>query len=286
VLVHNELCRTRDLSSRWPPTSTSHPCNANPLDTPPPTPSKYVKLLNHLLGADMTDDKHIDVEAEFDKFVRTYGGTVLKDNLPKNPTFNNADYVFPQHTTIAELKCLQHDPSTDPDFQKKVATCWIKWHRAGLLPEEIPDVFRSDLLPTDVFRELKALYSANLRGVIKKANRQIRETREALNLTRYKGLLLLASDGNYALQPKTLQILTFEILGGSCREIQNVVFFSVNMASSVPNSESPAFLWIPFYKSKEVALSEEAMTSLAAGWKHHHESLLGKTLKDLGLPLQ
>ena len=238
------------------------------------------------LGADVKDDKHIDVEAEFDSFVRTYGGTVLKDTLPKNPTFNNADYVFPQHSTIAELKCLQHDPSTDPDFQKKVAACWIKWHRAGILPDEIPDMFRSDLLPANVFRELKALYSANLRGVIKKANRQIRETREALKLTGYKGLLLLASDGNYALQPKTLQALTFEILRGSCREIQNVVFFSVNMASSVPNSDSPAFLWIPYCRSEELAMSEESMTRLAPGWKHHHESLLGKKLVDLGLPLQ
>ena len=78
-------------------------------------------------------DRAIDVEREFDVFVRNYGGTVVKGTLSRSPSFDNADYVFPMHKIVVELKYLQDDKLEDKAFPAKVALYWAKWVGRGVV---------------------------------------------------------------------------------------------------------------------------------------------------------
>ena len=49
----------------------------------------------------------LNVESTFDAFVKSAGGYLVADRLPKSPAFENADYLFESPRVIVELKTLQ-----------------------------------------------------------------------------------------------------------------------------------------------------------------------------------
>src|SRR3712207_2463861 len=51
----------------------------------------------------------LPVEPTFDAFVRSVGGRLVSEMLPKSPDFENADYLFSEPKVIAELKQLDND---------------------------------------------------------------------------------------------------------------------------------------------------------------------------------
>src|SRR3989442_13754046 len=65
--------------------------------------------------------------------VRGIGGLVLEDSL-NNPQFSNADYWFPEHQVIAELKCLTENLASKREFNDRVSNLHASWVRKGLLP--------------------------------------------------------------------------------------------------------------------------------------------------------
>lgn len=56
-------------------------------------------------------EPHIPVNAEnfFTNFVAKIGGELISSNLPPSPSFDNADFYFPEYSVVAELKCIQTD---------------------------------------------------------------------------------------------------------------------------------------------------------------------------------
>ena len=70
--------------------------------------------------------EYTDIERTFDSFVKSIGGTVLKEQIAGDPTFDNADYIFHDLQIVAELKCLENDKLNDPNYMNKIATAWSK----------------------------------------------------------------------------------------------------------------------------------------------------------------
>jgi hypothetical protein len=225
---------------------------------------------------------HISIEPAFDGFVESIGGVVLKKQIGASPSFENADYVLHQQKIVAELKCLEDNKLDDPDYMAKIEAAWRKWEGLGYVTGEIPEQIVLNTLPPCCGREMVTIASAPLKGVIKKANRQIRETKDKLNLPTYKGLLLLANDGNYALPPNTLDQLVGGILSVGYTSINCYVLLSVNMVAQVPGVEIPCMVWMPSFRSEEESIRPEVMKFLHVKWKSYHERLTGQTYRCFG----
>lgn len=224
----------------------------------------------------------INIEPAFDGFVESIGGVVLKNQVGASPCFENADYILHQQQIVAELKCLEDNKLDDAGYMAKIEAAWRKWKDLGCVTGDTPEQIVLSDLPPCCGRELVTIASAPLKGVIKKANRQIRQTKDKLNLPTYKGLLLLVNDGNYALPPNTLNQLVGGILTGGYTSINCYVLLSVNMVAQVPGVEIPCMVWMPSFRSEEESIRPEIMDSLRDGWKSYHEQLTGRTYRCFG----
>ena len=207
---------------------------------------------------------------------------MLKENLDGNPKFYNADYIFHDLQIVAELKCLENNKLTDANYMSKIKTAWHKWRRAGLVKGPTPETIVVNSLPQQCCRELTSIASKYLKSPIKKANRQIRETKNVLKLPHYKGLLLLANDGNYAWPPDTLVHLAGGILYSGYTSIDNAVIFSVNMLAEVPGVDVPCRLWMPGGRNTPDAISPETLKLLAHQWFNFHDNLTGHANRRFG----
>lgn len=190
-----------------------------------------------------------EVEPLVHEFVREFGGEVVADLLSESPDFPNADYLFRADGVIAELKCLQSDFAAPPAIQEKVAGLYRDWFKEGSVTPGM--LWRPDELPRDKRRKLKALYTKPLQRVIRKANRQLRETAAHFDMNDARRLLLIANDGLYSLESLPIVWSLADILQrGIYSNIDGFVYFMVNSYVEVPGDEYARQLWIPLYDER------------------------------------
>lgn len=136
-----------------------------------------------------------DFEATFKEFVKDFGGEVL----PESSVSSTADYLFRKQNIVGELKCLLKD-QTDA-MNAKVASIvqeWVKknkklppgWIRGDQFIYEIKNQ------PKDIQDAWLAVLRRPVEDLIRDANRQIRDTKDAMNLPSAKGLILIFNDNN------------------------------------------------------------------------------------------
>src|SRR6266567_2712992 len=149
----------------------------------------------------MQEPPHLHIESSFNEFVKEFNGELVSELLPDNPPFKNADYLFRNDNVIAELKCLQKDILEEPDIKAKVNALYDVWVHKGLV-RPAWGTFEVNVanLPLECQREVYGLIKKPIKRTIEKANKQIKSTKEHLNLPNAAGLLLLANDGNYSLE--------------------------------------------------------------------------------------
>ena len=203
------------------------------------------------------------------------GGIVL-DECIVNPTFQNADYWFSEWNTIAELKCLSENYFDRANFSPSLSRKYNSWIERGLVPPLNAKTSVVDLrsVPRQCAEEVIQPLKRKLESsTIRKANRQIRETREYLGAPSAKGLLLLVNDGNYALPPAMVRHLVSRILKSQHRCINGVVHFSVNEAISVPGVGVPALFWAEWGFPDRKRVDANFLEALRAAWFQHHAKL-------------
>ena len=145
---------------------------------------------------------HINVEETFDQLVRDYGtACVLRDVLPKQIAFKNADYLFHSERIVAELKCLMEDNSQDIGKQLKLNALINQYFLEGNIKTKIIDENTYKSFPKELQLKISDIYSPSIRARIKKANIQIRETKQNLRLGSYSGMLIIANDGLTSMPP-------------------------------------------------------------------------------------
>ncbi len=230
----------------------------------------------------MDKTEQIKIEASFDSFVRSIGGVVLKDEVGCSPPFENADYILHNHQIVAELKCLEDNKLDDPVYMGKIDALWQKWRSLGLVKGDTPERILLNELPQQCAREIVSVASRPLQRIIEKANRQIRQTKVALNLPSYKGLLFLANDGNYANPPPTLNQLIGGVLSKGFTSIDCYVLFTVNMVAQVPEVDIPCTLWMPSFRSEADSIPADVMAAIRDGWSTFQEQLTGQKHRRFG----
>jgi hypothetical protein len=218
----------------------------------------------------------ISVPNEIAACVRAMGGTVLDDVLEK-PDFSNADYWFPEDHVVAELKCLTEDLSTSQEFGRSISTLYSSWVRRGLVPPLAKARTKINLrdLPPRCAREFLEPIKQKLQAsTIKKANRQIKETKLHLGAPQAKGMLLLVNDGNYMLPPSVMSHLLGRMLKGQYSSIHSVVYFSVNMQSTAPNMPMAGQFWIDGLVPEREPVALAFRQRLHESWMRHYSTLV------------
>jgi hypothetical protein len=228
----------------------------------------------------------IEIEAAFDRCVTRVGGVRISNLFNNTPQFSNADYLFEHDSVIAELKCLEKDPLSDPVFEDKISKLYNKWFEAGLVPP-VPKGFTINTgdLPEQCAIELFGLFKKQLENsYIKKANKQIRESKAELNRHDAIGLLLLANDGNYALDPRVTFYLLHHTLKGQYTSIDHVIYFAANLRTDIPGVARNGFLWtsLKFDDRRQPSLDFER--KLFQNWRTTLEEELGENLPAFWIP--
>ncbi len=116
-----------------------------------------------------------DFEGHFRDFVRGFGGTVLPESDAES-----ADFLFPQDNIIGELKTLQEDASSE--YGRKLQSLADGWIRRGLLIAFGRVQISLRKVHPICQREWLHILQPPIERIIRKANRQIRVTKQSLNL--------------------------------------------------------------------------------------------------------
>lgn len=220
----------------------------------------------------------VNVEECFDEFVREFGGSLVRDLLPKSPEFENADYLFYPHQVIGELKCLQKDLLEAEDYKQKLQQRYDKWVDVGLVRPFFGTCrIQTKDLPPSCQEEVFQLLKKPLEGPIKKANVQIKQTKAHLRMDSAKGLLLLVNDGNYSIEADAMMYFLSRIMKADFTSIDSVAYFTVNVRATMPGVDRDVLLWISADRVGG-GISPEFLRNLHDAWSNFLAKVLGQEI--------
>lgn len=224
----------------------------------------------------------IEIEDAFDECVRSMGGQCVRDLLPGDPGFPNADYIFREVNVVAELKCLEHDPRKKPGFQQRLRGLLSRWVSEGRMPPLPKGTTRIDTqsLPPEVRREFVSLFRPQVQSAVKKASRQIKSTIDHFDLQEARGLLLVANDGHSVMHPAAAFYFLHHILK-SHEAINGAVYFTANVTASVPDCPEPALVWGDVFVDGRERIPQEFLRSLSEHWQRALENRRGERLRPI-----
>lgn len=144
-------------------------------------------------------------------------------------------------------------------------------------------------MPEQYAREYFEVIKKRLESsIIRKANKQIRETKEYLGETEAKGLLIIANDNNFLLKPDMMLYLLNRILNNQHSNINSIIYFSANLFVKVPalNSEASSNLfWFDGILEHREPAPRELREALKESWIRHHSTLIpDKPLLEIEMP--
>jgi hypothetical protein len=224
----------------------------------------------------------IEVEATFNEFVEDFGGELISKHFEgKGKRPNNADYFFRDRTIVAELKCLEKNYFNDRKVGDKLNVMINRWAKEGLLcPEHIKSGrFQTDDLPRQCAVEVFKVFSAPTKEAVEKANKQIKETKKYFGLPDAKGLLILANDGNYSINPKLMMQILGNLLLSRYTSIDSFLFFTPNMRAYALQIDRQFNVWIsgPTRPSSN-AVESEFLHEIQQGWVSFLERKFGQVV--------
>jgi hypothetical protein len=210
----------------------------------------------------------INVEETFDELVRDFpGAVVVKEKLPKSPSFHNADYVFHFEKIIAELKCLTEDNVDSPSNQLKLGKLINEWFATGKIKSKHIDESSWRDLPMELQNKIYETTTSSVRNQIKKANIQIRETKRELRLYDYSGMAILANDGIASLSPAAFIYAAQQVLAYHFSEIRYFIYLTANLFTHLREAPMPTLFWIGFDMQKGPKMDTLFTDRLGHNWR-------------------
>lgn len=224
-----------------------------------------------------------DSEKLFDECVRKCGGVRVTDIVGKAPPFKNADYYFEVEGVVAELKSLQKDFLTAAETEQRMHLLFNKWVDDGkVLPSYGNFIIRTNNLPKDCAEELLDVFRIPLERVLRDAERQILATKKALKCPDALGLLCLANDGNFALDPQMAVYLLKRCLERGFPAIEHIILFSANLITNIKNVHEDAYLFASIRFADRRQITDMFWEKLLSAWWAVLEKAVGHCLIDRG----
>jgi hypothetical protein len=221
---------------------------------------------------------YLPVEETLDDYVEEFGGELIKKIL-SNPNFDNADYLFRKYKVVAELKTLEKDFFTAENYKKKINELYAKWVEEGLVPRLWGKaLIQTQNLPKQCQLEFTNIVKKPLENRISKANNQIKETKKHLGIEDYKGVLILANDGNYSLESDAIMYLVSQIVNTQCTSIDSTIHFTLNMRADMPEIDKDILVWIDMHRNGTDGASREFLKEFGDGWFKFLEKKTGENI--------
>ena len=216
----------------------------------------------------------IPVEWSWREFVRSAGGEVVEDLLPKPRTFENADFLFRAFPMVVELK------EVETEFGRSSAVRDGFQALIGRLMQEEPN-WHPTLLggagdyPKWFVSEFVRLFRPPISRILKKANRQIRGTKAHFAISEPTGMLVFVNDGFTQLEPHFVRALASDLLANSYSSIDCFLYMTVNRYVEVGGSNVPRLVWAPLYSERATDSLVELVDDLGRKWFEYLETKIG-----------
>lgn len=218
----------------------------------------------------------LPVEETWHQFIRSTNGKVVSDLLPPSPSFDNADYLFVDEKVVAELKEIQTEFLSTEASHKGFEELLERLVRED--PKWRPTLFGGNgKYPPWFHTEFVKLARPPISRVIKKANRQLRETKKHFGISTATGVLLLVNDGFTGLAPDLVHALTCDLLVHSYSSIDCFVYLNVNRYVEIAGSNEPKLIWHPTYSNRADDSLTEFIDALGRRWFDFLEPQIGFT---------
>lgn len=207
----------------------------------------------------------IHVEDAWRDFVRSIGGTVVEDVIPEPRTFENADFAFLSKSIVAELKEIETEFSSTAAFEKGFSLLMRRLFAEN--PDWRPALFGGDDdYPEWFHSDFVRIFRPPLQRILKKANKQICETKEHFEINLPSGTLLLVNDGFTSISPALVRGLAGDILTHSFSSIDCCIYLTVNRYVAIGGSDEPKLLWAPMYSDRASDELVEFINALGRQW--------------------
>ena len=226
------------------------------------------------IWADGPPPTSIAVESFWQDFVRRINGTVVEDVLPKQRRFENADFAFLDSSVIAELKEIETDFSSSSAFHSGFDN--LMQRLVAEVPEWRPTLLGgSGQYPKWFMLEFVRLFRPPLSRILKKANRQLRETKAHFGIKTPTGILLLVNDGFTAIGPDLIRAQISELLLHSYSSIDCCVYLTVNRYVEIVGSSQPRLIWIATYSDRVSSTFVSFVDELGRQWFDYLDAKVG-----------
>jgi len=220
-------------------------------------------------------DEIVPVEETWNKFIKSSSqGNRVDEFLSDSPSFNNADYIFKTDNIIIELKEITEDFMNSASFFRKFNVLISKVIEEN--PDWQPSMFGGNGNMPDWFPlEFIKISRKPLDGILKKANKQLRETKQYFNIENNTGVLIIVNDGFTSLQHDYIRAIISDLLVYSYSSIDCVVYTTLNRYVELKYTPTPSLLWIPLYSEKSDDNLVEFINRLGREWINFLEKELG-----------
>ncbi|MER1533763.1 hypothetical protein, partial [Citrobacter sedlakii] len=214
------------------------------------------------------------VEKTIHSFVRKYGGCVVSDILPGNPSFENADYSFKNNNIIGELKEIETEFLNQENAKIKFT------EMMGRLLNERPN-WKPSLMGgkndyPDWFKiEFIRLARPGITRILKKANKQIKETKKYFHVPNANGVLFFVNDGFTGISPFLVQALACDALTHSYSSIDCFLYMTLNRYVELDGSNEPQLIWAPSYSDRADDSFVDFIDDLGRNWFNFLEEKIG-----------
>lgn len=220
----------------------------------------------------------LPVEETWNQFINISGGKMVSSLLSKSPSFENADYIFEHEQVIMELKVIETEFTHSSTFEIGYIKLLERLVKEN--PNWKPYLFGGDgKFPIWFYKDFIRLARPNISRVIKKANRQIRNTKLFFGYKISSGVLLFVNDGFTGITPDLVQALVSDILRTSYSSIDCCIYLTVNRYIEIPNSDVPKLIWWPVYSDRAAEFLVEFINNLGRKWFDYLENNIGPFTK-------
>lgn len=206
-------------------------------------------------------------ESTFDVFIDQYGGARI-DALHPDLDVPNADYVFEREQVIIELKTLEREIGNTEQFRQKMAVA----NRRLYAKHKKTPLALDPKVTIEYLKVFIDIYRAPLARIVKKANSQIKSTKQNLGYPDHQGILLLINDGLKELPPRLVLATLARILNGSCSSIRAMIYLT-NHYVVKPGDEYGRVLWVPMYADADRDGLVDFVNDIGKAWFDYCEKL-------------
>ncbi|MHA6896184.1 hypothetical protein ACQUJT_19170 [Ralstonia pseudosolanacearum] len=215
----------------------------------------------------------IPVEKTWRDFVAHVGGSVVEDLVPQPRNFQNADFAFLEEGVIAELKEIETEFSNSSAFAKGFDE--LMQRVVAENPEWRPVLFGGKGEPQWFARDFVRLFRPPLTRIFKKANAQIKETKEYFGITSHCGVAIVVNDGFASLGPDRVRELMGDILKTSYSSIDCCIYMTVNRYVALLGSNVPRLVWAPMYSDRAPDGLVTFVDNLGEKWFDYIQTIIG-----------